>query len=107
MCIRDRTHAGPGFGLRQHFQWVQHGGFGRIDARQQIIFVPKMIHQKPHGPQLHAIHRIAQMSVPVQTLQHETIAAQGHDDVGVLRGMGAVTLGQYRQRGLCVVGWAG
>src|SRR5260370_461016 len=47
---------------------------------------------------MHAIDRLARTHVLMQRLQHQSIAAQRHHDVGVGRIVVAVKLDQLRQR---------
>src|SRR5581483_11873014 len=47
-----------------------------------------------------AVDRLAGAHLPVQRLQHQSIAAEGHHDVGFLRCAIAVNLRQLRERGL-------
>jgi hypothetical protein len=49
---------------------------------------------------MHAVDRLARAHVPVQRLQHQSVTAERHHDVGIIGIVIAVELGQLRQRGL-------
>jgi hypothetical protein len=55
---------------------------GRDPSRQ--VFVRVIVHQEADRPTVHAINRPAAVHLLVQRLQHEAVAAQRHDDVGLL-----------------------
>src|SRR3954451_7609021 len=49
---------------------------------------------------MHAVDRLARALVPAQRLQHQSVAAERHHDVGLVGILIAVELDELRQRGL-------
>ena len=70
-------------GLRQAFRQVVRG---------------ILVHEEADGAAVHAVDRLARLHEPVQGLQHEPVAAQRHDDIGVLGGDVAIAGGQPFER---------
>ncbi len=58
-------------------------------------------------PELHAVKRYPKRAVRMQGAQHEAVAAQGHDDVGIPRFDTFVTLDERRAGALGDFGFAG
>jgi hypothetical protein len=49
---------------------------------------------------MHAVDRLARAHVLMQRLQHQSVAAERHHDIGIVRIVIAVEPGQLRQRRL-------
>ena len=78
---------------RAHQQRIDHGelrGFQPLDQRM----LAELVHQEADGAAMHAIDRDAGAHVPVQRLQHQAVAAQGNDDVGLVRRLVAIGRGE-------------
>ena len=63
----------------------------RRQPRVQIVG-RELVHQEADGAAMHAVDRLARMHVPVQRLQHQSVAAERYHDVGVGRIVIAVEL---------------
>jgi hypothetical protein len=83
------------------------GRFGTRNAGLHVIVATVLVHQEANGAQLHAEHRLAQVPVPVQGLQHETVATQRAQHVGLLGRVIAITRDHRRAGHLCRFGGAG
>jgi hypothetical protein len=46
--------------------------------RLHVVVATVLVHQEADRAQLHAEHRLAQVPMPVQGLQHEAVAPSGH-----------------------------
>ena len=57
-----------------------------------------LVHQEADGAAVHAVDRDAGAHVAVQGLQHQAVAAERDDDVGVFRRMVAVHGHELRKR---------
>ena len=66
-----------------------------------------LVHEEADGAAVHAVDRLARLHEPVQGLQHEPVAAQRHDDIGVLGGDVAIAGGQPFERLLRLADGAG
>src|SRR3546814_1891669 len=66
-----------------------------------------MVHQKPDRAQLHAKHRAMQVTVAMQSLQHEAIASQYAQHLGILRRVLAMHVDKRSQRLLRRLGTTG
>src|ERR1700682_3175155 len=62
------------------------------------MVVAVLVHQETDGAAMHAVDRLARGHEPVQGLQHEAVAAERDDDVGLRGRYLAVALGQPPQR---------
>ena len=62
---------------------------------------PIEVHQKADAAAVHAIDRDALGQKAMQCLEHETVAAERDDDVGVLRVATGISATQLPQRLLC------
>ncbi len=67
---------------RRHGQGIDDRFFGRSDPLDQAVFL-EVVHQEADRAEVHAVDRTVQSQGPVQGIQHEAVAAQGDDDVGV------------------------
>ena len=76
---------------------MDHGPLGGGDALQQAV-LGVVVHQEADRAAVHAVDRLARCQVAVQRLQHEAVAAQGDDDVGLGLGHLAVARAQPRAR---------
>jgi len=85
----DLAALGPGV----HLQRMDDRSFGADDAGDQIVLVV-VVHQEADRAAVHAVHRGPATQIGVQGLQHMSIAAQGHDDVGLMLGRRAVACDQ-------------
>ena len=83
-----------------HAQRRQAHLAGTLEPLQQAGF-PESVQQEADGAEVHAVDRCLASHVAVQRLQHQSVAAQGHDDVGFGRLHRAVALLQARARGPC------
>jgi hypothetical protein len=64
------------------------------------VFGGEIVHQEPDRAAVHAVDRLARCHEAMQAPQHETVAAERHDDIGGL-GIGvAIFFGQPLQRAL-------
>ncbi|MNL20104.1 hypothetical protein D3C87_1413360 [compost metagenome] len=70
---------------------------GIADARRQV-FGAVAVHQEPDRSPVHAIDELARVHRLVQRLQHEAIAAERDDDVGLVGVMIAVDRLQIGRR---------
>ena len=68
---------------------MDNRGLRRRDPLAQAVLLI-FVHEEPDGAAVHAVDRLARAHQPVQGLQHESVAAQRHDDVGAFRGDVAV-----------------
>ena len=66
-----------------------------------------IVEQEADGTPVHAIDRSIAGEMAVHGLQHQTIAAEGDDGIGLGDGGVAVAFGQLLQRLLCLFGLAG
>ena len=73
----------------------------RADLRPANSFI-----RKPTVPEIHAVDRLAASQEAVKRLQHEPVAAQRDDDLGVVRPGIAIAVAQFLQCRLCVLGIA-
>ena len=87
-CLRRATHwtlamhQAGGIG-GAHFHRVEHGRMRPLHPLIEGIDAV-LVHQETDAPELHAIHRRRQRTIGMQRAQHEAIAAQGHDHIGLL-----------------------
>ena len=66
-----------------------------------------VVHQEADRAELHAEHRLAEAAVAMQRLQHEAVAAERDEHVGVV-GLALAVLGdQRRERALGFFGGTG
>ena len=99
--VRAAGHVG-----HAHFQRKQRRHVRPFDAFGQVVELMH-VHQETDLPQFHAVHRHVQVAISVQGTQHETIAAQRHDQFGLARRHIAIPLRQCVARLLCDGGVAG
>ncbi|KAG0775374.1 hypothetical protein G6F22_013352 [Rhizopus arrhizus] len=107
VVVGQRTGAGARLGQRHHFQRAQVGRLGAGNARMHVIVAAVLVHQEADRAQLHAEHRLAQVPVPVQGLQHEAITAQRAQHVGLLGRVVAIARDHRRAGHLRRFGGAG
>jgi len=69
-----------------HGQGMDHGPLGGADPLQEVVLAV-LVHQKPDGAAVHAVDRLSVGQRAVQRLEHEAVAAQGHDDLGPVPGI--------------------
>ena len=69
------------------------------DPRGQVIGM-KRIEQESDRTELHAVDRLAEAQVAMQGTQHEAVATEGHDDVGLFRRDVAIAFLELGQLGL-------
>ena len=69
----------------------------RREPRVQVVR-GEFIHQEADGAAMHAVDRLSRTHVPVQRLQHQSVAAKRHHDIRLGRVAIAVKLDQRRQR---------
>jgi len=62
---------------------MKHNRFGPLQPFEQAVFA-ELIHQKPHRAQIHAEYRRSLAHIFVQGCQHETVAAQGNNQIRVI-----------------------
>ena len=74
-----------------HQQRMDHGLARRGETRVQIVRA-ELVHQKADGAAMHAVDRLARTHVLVQRLQHQSVAAERHHDVGLVGVVIAVQL---------------
>ncbi len=86
------TALGPGV----HLQRMDDGATGGGDPLQQAVLLV-VVHQEADRAPVHAVDGRPAGQVGVQGLQHEAVAAQGHDDIGLCVCDRAVALGQPRR----------
>jgi len=81
---RDRALLDAAPVARHHFQRMErHALRAREPCREPRGLVG--VHQEPHAAAVDAVDRHAPVQEPVQRLQHEAVAAQRHDRLGLLR----------------------
>jgi len=80
-----------------HLQRMQHNRLGPLQPFKQAVFT-KFIHQKPDRAQIHAEYRRSLAHVFVQGCQHETIAAQGDNQIRFIGSNIIVAVDQYFAR---------
>ena len=80
-----------------HQQRMDHGFSRRGEPGMQIERA-ELVHQEADGAAMHAVDRLARMHVPMQRLQHQSVAAERHHDIGVGGIVIAVKPRQLRQR---------
>ena len=76
-----------------HQERVDHRFLRRRQPAVQIMHV-ELVHQEADGPAMHAVDRLAGAHVLVQRLQHQPVAAERHDDIGIRSLAIAVELGE-------------
>jgi hypothetical protein len=69
---------------RVHDQGVDHGALGRVDPVEEGVLAV-LVHQEAHRAAVHAVDRPAALQVLVQGLEHEAVAAESDDDLGLVR----------------------
>jgi hypothetical protein len=52
------------------------------DSRAVQVVRVVFVHQEADGAAMHAVDRHARTHVPVQRLQHQSVAAERHHDIG-------------------------
>jgi hypothetical protein len=62
---------------------VDHGPLGGVDPLQQVVLAV-LVHQEADRAAVHAVDRRLALQGVVQGLQHEAVAAQGHDHLGAV-----------------------
>ena len=67
-----------------HLQRVESHGLGGIEPLHQVVFI-SLVHEETHAAIVHAVDRHLEVHEPVQGFQHEAIAAEGDDHVGLIR----------------------
>ena len=67
-------------------------------SRSAQIRLVEIVHQEADGAAVHAVDRLAGLHELVQGLQHQAVAAERDDDVGLGGGEVAVALDQPRAR---------
>ena len=72
--------------------------------RSRQVVEPVLVHQETDPAQLHAVHRDFQRVKCMQGAQHETVAAQRHDQFGVFGEHLAVAIDQPAP---CLLGHTG
>ncbi len=72
-----------------HPQGMDVGKLGGGDPLQQAVFTV-VVHQEPDRAAVHAVDGAAIGQVAMQDLQHETVAAQRYDDIGLVLGHSAI-----------------
>ena len=85
--------------LGAHQQRVDDRVAGRREPRRQVVRVI-LVHQEADGAAMHAVDRLAGRHELVQGLQHEPVAPERDNDVGVGRVRIAIARCQCGQRGL-------
>ena len=73
-------------------------GFPRGRKTGVQILRREFVHQKADGAAMHAVDRLARTHLLMQRLQHQSVAAERHHDIGVSGIVIAVELDQLRQR---------
>jgi len=101
---RGRLAAALGHGL--HAQRVQLDRVGLVQSLLQAVLVVA-VHQEADVAELHAVNRQAARQEAVQGAQHEAVAAERDDDVGLVKWRVAVALRERGQRLLGAVHLAG
>ena len=94
MQVHHAMHVGGA-----HQERMDHGFPRRGQARVEIDRA-ELVHQKTDGAAMHAVDRLARAHVPVQRLQHQSVAAERDHDIGVVGIVVAVQPRQLRQRRL-------
>ena len=74
-------------------------GTRRREARVQAA-LGIVVHQEADGAAVHAVDRLGRHHRPMQGLQHQAVAAQGDDDVGLLDRNVAVAVNELQARRL-------
>src|SRR5262249_60755058 len=69
-----------------------------LASRLSQLIRMKLVHEKPDRAVVHAVDRLARLHEPVQGLQHEPVAAERDDDVGVFGRRVAVAGGEPFER---------
>ena len=95
--LADQRHLVDGQGLVLSALGVGGGHRQRADLRrlgffkalQKAVFLVG-VHQEPDRAPVHAVDRLAALHGGMQALEHEAVAAQGDDHVGVFDGHGVV-----------------
>ena len=93
---------------RAHDQRTDQGGLGGGEALAQALLA-KLVHQEADRAAMHAVERLARGHELVQGPQHESVAAERHDDVGLL-GLGVAVAAHQRLArllGLRRLSWPG
>ena len=87
------------FLVRRHLQRME---LHRLRPAQPVDqpLGAEIVHQEPDRAAMHAVDRHAALERTVEGLQHEPVAAERDDDVGLLRRRFAVALGQLGAGGL-------
>jgi hypothetical protein len=80
-----------------HAERVEFRRLGLGQAFHQAVFLV-MVHQKADRALVHAVDGNAALHIAVQGLQHEPVAAQGDDDVGLVGRHMVVTGGETFSR---------
>ena len=89
---RHRLDGLPADGACRHFQRTKLDQLRGGETRRQIGLVI-LVHEEADGAAIHAEDRDAPPDEPVQGLEHHAVAAQGDDDIGLIRGhMGVARL---------------
>jgi hypothetical protein len=71
--------------LCDHRERMKAADLGPLQATDEIVLVI-FVHQEPDGASVHAVNRYAVVHVAVQGLQHQAIAAERDDGVGLVWG---------------------
>ena len=76
---------------RAHAQRVDDRLLGCLEALAKLVGMV-VVHEEADRAAVHAIDRHAEVHRRMQRLQHETVTAEGNDDVGLLGGHVTVAL---------------
>src|SRR2546426_517162 len=69
-----------------------------VSAISGALIGVKLVHENPDGAAVHAVDRLARLHEPVQGLQHEPVAAERDDDLGVFGRHVAIAGGEPFER---------
>ena len=69
---------------RDHLERMNNHGFGAGETFLQALGAV-IVHQESDAAAMHAVERHLALAIAVEGFQHEAVAAQRHDDVGLFR----------------------
>jgi hypothetical protein len=87
--------------MGNHTQGMQLGAFGGAQALFKILLVI-FVHQESDRTEIHSVNRLAQIAEGVKRLQHEAVAAERDDDIGLVAARVGIALSKRLQCVLCL-----